>query len=363
MKKLFASIAALWSMLGDLLVAYLAWTGALMYAADPGRVTFRGRGNVERHAFVLGQALAVNGSTLFSKEFRLGHGWHVMWLHIKVSVVIGTGTTALSDGLLRLIKKVLLKTDRGEIICNLPGRALWYMAAYRMGARPDITTLAASTGDYHIYLPIFFSDPLMLRPEDTILDTSRYQSIDLELQTGSTSDLYGTPGTSTYTATCDIEVERTYGALPEDAKPFYFVSYDSRPPQDASVNPNIELEKSSDLAYKRLFLFTAASGSAGVPWSGNANDTYPVRTNIQDQERFIEKDRVHASVQALNKSMARLETVLAGVEVYDFVQDLSITAALSSADKSALQLALTQSGAAANSIMTLSHEAIRLLKQ
>ena len=174
--------------------------------------------------------------------------------------------------------------------------------------------------------------------------------------------MFGTPGTASYTATLDIDVERTYGALPNAAKPHFFISYDHRPPQDASVNPNVELEKSVDLSFKRLYFFTGDTGSAGVPWSGNANDTYPTKTNIQDQERFIEKDRKHGTVQALNKSMAQLENVLAGVEVYDFVMDQSITSALSSGDKSSLQLALTQSGAAANSIMTLTHEAIRLLK-
>lgn len=347
----------------DMALMALYRLGLVMFATEPGKVPFRGRGDVERTNFVRAQALTVNGPTPFSKEFRLGAGWHVMWLHIAVTVVIGTGAGVQSDGLLRLIRKVLLKTDRGEVIANIAGRALWYMAAYRMGTRPQIGTLAAANGTYDVYLPIFFSDPIMVRPEDTILDTGRYQSVDLEVTLGSTSDLYTAPGTATYTATIDIDVERTYGRLPDEAKPHYFVQYASRPPQDASSNPNIELEKSSDLSYKRLYSFTGDTGSGGIEWSGNANDTYPQRTNISDQDRQIEKDRVHGFVQALNKTDAALETVLAGVEVFDFVKDKAITSALSSAGKSSLQLALTQSGAAANSIMTLSYEGIRLLKQ
>lgn len=324
--------------------------------------TFVGRGDTERVNFVSNAALAVNGNTPFSREFRLGHGWWTMWLHIAVTVTIGTGTTPIADGLLRLIKKIFLKTDRGELICNEGARAMFYIATYRFGTRPQISALAAANGTYDIYIPIFFADQYMVRPEDTILDTARYKSIDLELQLGTVADLFSVVGTSSITATVDIDVERTYGALPEAAKPHFFISYDHRPPQDASANPNIELEKSVDLSFKRLFLFTADTGVAGVPWSGNANDTYPQKTNIQDQERFIEKDRVHKSVQAMNKSIALLETTLAGVEVYDFVMDRSITSALSSGDKSSLQLALTQSGAAAGSIMTLTHEGIRLLK-
>lgn len=327
-----------------------------------GGIQIRGRGNTERVNFIRGQALVVNGSQLFSDKFKMGHGWMAMHLHIAVSVTIGSGSGALSDGLLRLVKKVLLKTDRGELICNVPGRALSYIAAYRNGTRPQITTLAASTGTYDVYLTIYFTDPKMARPEDTILNTARYKSVDLEVQLGSTADLYGTPGTSSYTATIDVDVERTYGALPPEAMPLYFISYDSRPPQDASSNPNIEMEKSPDLSYKRLYAFYGDTGTAGVPWSGNANDTYPQRVNIQDQERFIEKDRIHGFVQAANKIDAHLETQLAGVEVYDFVKDGTIFSALSSGDKSSLQFALTQSGAAANSIFTLTHEGIRLLK-
>jgi hypothetical protein len=324
---------------------------------------FIGRGDTERVNFVSAANLAIGGNTPFSKEFRLGHGWYKMWLHIAVVVTIGTGAGVLSDGLLRLIRKIFLKTDRGELICNEPGRAMFYIAAYRGGCRPQITTLAAANGTYDIYLPILFTDEETLRPEDTILDTSRYQSIDLELQLGTVADLYSAPGTASIVATADIDVERSYGVLPDKAKPHWFISYDHRAPQDASVNPNIEFEKSLDLNIKRLYFFTGDTGSAGLPWSGNANDTYPVKTNIQDQERFIEKDRKHGFVQAVNKLDGKLELVMAGVEVYDFVQDKSLTSALSTGDKSSLQLQLTQSGAAANSIITLTQEGIRLLKQ
>ena len=337
--------------------------GAFLVLAGVGAVPgFRGRGQAERVNFILGQALNVGGSTPFAREFKMGAGWYRMWLRIAVTVVIGTGTTPLSEGLLRFVRKIMFKTDRGELISNIGARPLFYIDTYHAGARPQIDTLAASNGTYVINLFLPFVDENMKRPEDTVLDTSRYQSMDLELQLGTVADLFGVVGTSSVTATLDVDVERSFGVLPPEAKPFYFVSYDNRPPQDASVNPNIELEKSQDLSIKRLFLFTGDTGTAGVPWSGNANDTYPQRTNLQDQDRFIEKDRKHPFVQAVNKLDARLETVMAGVEVYDFVSDRSINGALSTADKSSLQLLLTQSGAAASSIMTLTHEGIRLLK-
>jgi hypothetical protein len=323
---------------------------------------FIGRGYTERVNMVSAAALNIGGGTSFSKEFRLGQGWYAMWLHFAFVFTVGTGTTALSDATLRIIRKIFFKTDRGELICNVGARPLFYRNAYVQGTRPGITTFAAANGTYHVWVPIYFVDWEMKRPQDTILDTSRYESMDLDIQLGTVADLLGTVGTSSVTASLDIDIERSYGKLPDKAKPHYFIQYDNRPPQDASVNPNIELEKSPDLSIKRLYFWTGDTGIAGVPWSGNANDTYPVKTNIQDQDRFIEKDRGHLQVQNFNKVDQSLETVLAGVEVYDWVREGAITQALSTGEKSQLQLQLTQSGAAANSIITAMHEGIRLLK-
>lgn len=349
--------AAICALFGD------AGAGALtLAAAAAAPARFIGRGDSENVQFVNAKQLTIGAATPFSDVFKMGHGWWIMWLRITATVVIGTGTTAIADGLLRFVRKVFFKTDRGEQICNEPGRALYYIGAALLSVRPQISTLAAASGDYEIYIPILFADPLVARPEDTILDTSRYQSVDLEVTLGTVADLFAVVGTATVTAKIDVEVERTYGALPAAAKPFWFVTYDHRPPVDASVTPDIELEKSADLNYKRLFLFTGASGQAGVAWSGDANDVYPVRTNIRDQDRTIEKDRPHKMVQAKNKSDYGFETQLAGIEIYDFVKDMSNTAALSSGDKSSLKLELTQTGAAANAIMTLTHQGIRLLK-
>src|SRR5712691_3277753 len=227
--------------------------------------TFQGRGDVETINFISAAALAVGGNTPFSREFRLGHGWWTMWLHFQVVVTIGTGTGALADGLLRLVRKIFFKTDRGELICNEGARAMFYIAAYRMGTRPQTSTLAAASGTYDFFIPLLFGDEDLIRPEDTILDTSRYKSLDLEITLGTVADLFSTPGTSSITASLDIDIERTYGALHPDAKPHFFISYDNRPPQDASVNPNIELEKSADLSFKRLYFFTGDTGGAGVP--------------------------------------------------------------------------------------------------
>lgn len=323
-----------------------------------------GRGWNERANLVTGSALATGGAqTSFSKEFPMGEGWYAIFIRINLTVVIGTGTGAIAEGELLAIKNVLLRTDRGEIICNLPGRAIYKIATYKNGSAPQKDAIAAASATYRVTLPIYFADAYMLRPEDSILDTSRYNSVMLQITYGSTADLFTTPGTSTITATTDIEVQRSLGVLPDAAKPIFYPNYDYRPPVDASSTLNIDIERSADMSLKRIFVHGGTSGTAGVPWSGANSNAIQGTINVKDQNRFIEKDRIHAMIQDVNKMDQWLESIITGVEVFDFVRDRSITSAMATGDKSVLQYTWTnQAGVAANSIVTLTQEAIRVLK-
>ena len=330
------------------------------------------RGYTERPNLITGSALTVGGQSQFSKEFPMGEGWFSMTLVINIILVVGTGTTPLTEGELLFVKNVLLRTDRGEILCNLPGRALWKIAVFKNGCLPYKDAIAAASATYQVHLPIFFCDPEggplnMLRPEDTILDTSRYNSVSLLVTCGTVADLLGTPGTATVTATLDLEVERTFGLLPGNkpgtgGKPIAHINYDLRPPVDASVNQSIDIERSADMSLKRLYLFTGSSGTGGVPWSGTASDAIIATLQVKDQNRFIEKDRKWKQIQMQNKTDSQLESILSGCVYSDFTSDKSIAAALATADKSVLQATWTNGAAPANSIVTLTQEAVRTLK-
>jgi hypothetical protein len=326
--------------------------------------TFQGRGYVERAQLVLNAACNVGGAaTSFSKEFPMGEGWYVMNLRIAIILVVGTGTTPISEGELQFIKNVLLKTDRGEILCNLPGRALYKIATYQNSCAPNKDAIAAASATYYVNLPIHFADPKMIRMEDSVLDTSRYNSITLQITLGSVADLLGTVGTSSVTAQATIEVERSLGALPDAAKPHYHISYDYRPPVDANSLTSIDLERSADMAIKRLYVHSCTSGSAGVPFSGTNADTIQNTVIIKDQNRFIEKERVHRMIQEHNKNSAFLESLIAGVEVFDFVMDGSVPSALATGNKSVLQYTwVNQGGVGANSFVTVVSEMLRTLK-
>lgn len=330
------------------------------------------RGYTERPNLISAAALVVGGQATFKDQFPMGEGWFHMRLGINIVLTNTTGTTPVTEGELLLLKNVFLKTDRGEIVCNLPGRALWKIAAMKNGALPSKDAISATAGTFRVDLPIYFCDPeggplQMLRPEDTLLDTSRYNSVTLQITIGTVADLLSVVGDSAITVNMDVEVERTFGRVPgmkpgEGGKPIAFINYDSEPPVDANTTTNVNIERSSDLSLKRIFLHTCSSGTAGVPWSGtNANDRIATLT-VKDQSRFIEATRVYRQIQNQNKLDCMLETLLAGVALINFVADKSIASALSTGDKSVLQATWVNGTVAANSLVTLTREGIRNLK-
>lgn len=328
------------------------------------------RGYVEVAQVITGAALNNSGQGSFSREFPMGEGWYAAYLRFNLTVVIGTGAGPVAEGELLYIKNVLLKTDRGEILCNLPGRALYKIATVLHGTAPQKDAIAAASATYRVTLPIIFADMLMLRPEDTILDTSRYNSVSLQVTLGALTDLFTAPGTATLATTLDVDIERSNGVLPGDpnkpgdgGRPIAHVNFDSRPPVDAASSQFIDIERSAEMSVKRLFVHSGSSGTAGVPWSGANADTIQNVIQVKHQNGFIEKDRIHVMVLDKNKMDYALETRLAGVEVYDFVKDRSIASALATADKSVLQYTWTNAAAPANSIVTLTQEAVRTLKR
>lgn len=321
------------------------------------------RGITEIVNLIRNQALVINGSKSFSDQFPMGEGWRKMLLRISFVVTETTATGVIAEAELRAIKNIRLTTDRGEVICNLPGRALYKIATSKASAPPRKDASVDGGGTFRVDLPIFFCDERMLRPEDTILDTKRYNSINLEVQLGGIADFYTTVGDGAVTATLDVEVERIRGLLPAEAEPVMFPCYDVRPPVDASVATEIFLEKSPDLLIKRIYTHENSSGTAGVPFGGiNADDVKDL-VSVEDQSGKIVKDRIHEMIQNLNKNDFGLESVIAGIEIIDFVRDGSINSALRTGDKSQLRVSWTnKAGVAAGDLVSVAIEGARILK-
>lgn len=322
------------------------------------------RRDLEIIGHLQGVNLALGNPTKFGQDFPLGEGWYRLILHFNNVLTIGTGSGAITEGELSIIKNVDLRTSAGEVLCNLPGRALYKIATVKGGTPPRKDAVAASTGTYSVDLPIYFVDDRMKRPEDTILDTRRYSSISGTITYGSVADLLTTPGTATMTANFDIEIERTKGGLPEKALPAFHAAYIAPGNSvDASVAKAIDLDRAVDIAYKRLYV-SAATGSAGGTLFGGANsDAIQSLERIVDQSGDIMRDRVHTMIQNMNKNDYSLESVQAGITVFDFVRDGSINSALYPGDRSRLQYKWdNQAGVAAGYVVSVAAELARGLK-
>lgn len=321
-----------------------------------------GRRDIQRTLVFSGKVINTNGRTQLGTDLPLSNGWYRAMLTIKCAVTIGTGTGAITNGELDIIKNVLIKTDRGETLCDLPGRALYNIANVLKSTAPRKDAIAAASATYRVTLPIFFADPTMLRPEDTILDTSRYNSIKLEVHYGTVADLFTSVGTSSIAVTADLEIVETDDVLPNEAKPISYISYETQPVADPNSVTTINLDRDVNLSYKRAFIHTGSSADAGSPFTGTNDDGVIDTLSLLDQSGFIVKDADYDGLQDDNKTEYSLESVISGLVVLDFVQDKSHQSALWTGNLSKLQLTWDNDAAvAANDQVSVVTESIRKL--
>jgi hypothetical protein len=309
-------------------------------------------------------ALALGAPNVLGRDFPLGEGWYQMMLRFSIDITIGTGAGPIAESELSIIKSLTLKTSAGETIVDLPARALYKIVAALDGTLARKDAMAAATGVYKVDVPIYFVDDRMQRPEDTILDTSRYSGIVLGITTGTIADLFTAPGTATLNSIkLDIEIERTKGRLPKPALPIFHRYYGAAASQDASVQTYIDIDRDPSTAYKRFFAHASSSGVAGGVFTGaNADDVQDLESII-DQAGFIVQERIHEMVQNQNKRVYSLESVLAGITVFDMVRDGSINSALYPGDRSRLRYQWTnKAGVAANDVVSLAFDAVRGLR-
>lgn len=322
-----------------------------------------GRGNRELIPFVKGGTLNANNPTRFSREFQLGEPWNILWLHFHLDVTIGSGSGAISEGELKIIKAITLKTDRNELICdNVPGRFLYRLAQIKSRTAPMRDAVAASTDIFDVLLPIYFLDPLALRPQDYVLDTRRYSSIELTVQMGGIADLLSTVGTATVTQTIDIYVDRERGRLPDEVKPTFYKQYGHRAPVNPSNSQEIDLERAASLSYQRLGLLTASAATAGVPFHGTASNAVLDDVTLDDGLTPYEAVK-EEGLREINKVDYELETVLTGWYWIDLLRmNGSLNAGIYSGDRSRLKVKWTNDASLpSNPQATLGYEAIRPL--
>lgn len=286
------------------------------------------------------RSIVINGLTSVLAEFPLGEPWYMINLVINCVLTHGTGTTPVTDGLLGAVKNILIKTDKDGVVVNSNGRALYRLAQFLSRCAPYADSFAATSGTYRAQIPIYFANPLFLRPEDSVLDTGRYNTVEFYLTFGSLSDCLGTVGSDTAVFSLDLSIVK--GELSTKANPRgrpyvkpYIMAY---PPQDPAGQQFIELEKARDLAIAQIAALSANSVVAGVGCSGIPADTTIDTWSIHDNIGFPVMSIKHYMAQHMGKIEQQIETWPAGWFWYNFVKDGSIKTAYPTGDKSMFRL-------------------------
>lgn len=296
-----------------------------------------------------GAALTNSKTNRFTKEMQPnGYGIFRFNLRLNFAVTIGNGAGAISEGLLKAVKGITLKAGTFYPLNGVTGRALYKWAAYLAGSPPRMDTLAAATATYSVDLPILFADPRLDDPTDTVLDSSMFNSMELQIELGSVDDLFTAPGTATVAVTVDLESIESDGPLPAIAKPIAIINLEHVLPVDANSATEIDLPREANLAISALVTHENSSGSAGVSFGGTTADDVKETAGVYDQDGHIAEYRYHEMIQNENKNDAGLESVLAGIEVFDFVKDGSLFSSVYTGNKSSLKYKWTNKTVAAN---------------
>lgn len=321
-----------------------------------------GRTPIIRDTRIRGIPVNLSGKTQLGHLLRMGPGFYDLSLVFNVTLAVGTAAGVIQEGLLKLIKQIFFTTDAGDTICdNVSGRAMYKAAISKAKTTPMLDTLSAATAVYRFEIPIYLADPLLVRPEDTILDTNRYQSVQLEILTGGIADLFTTPGTGTISVTVDVPITRSKGRWNSaEAGIAGVIEYSQRNPIDASVTTEIKMENAPDLTLKRIYMHACTAGAAGQQWSGTNSDAIVDVVNLTDSEGNWIKDSVWLQIQALNRRQYSLENNVAGVSVLDFVTDGSIKSGIYTGSTGELVLGWTnQTAPAALSLVSVLTESYR----
>lgn len=310
-----------------------------------------------------GQPLNVGARQVFGQDLPIGEAWYRMDLKFSISLTIGTGTGAISEGLLTFIRNILIKNNKGEISTNLDGRSLYRIAHFKAGIPSILSTTAAATGVYEVHIPIFFADERMVRINDSIYDTSRLTSVSIDVQLGTVADLLTTPGTATVTASVDVEVTRVKGLLPDSAKPIGYVNYDRFQILLPNLASRIDLDRGDDISYKRLYVFASVNPNSTIPFTGTPNDVIQRVESIEHESGFIQQRRVHTQIQNDGAIMYGLNALPAGYTVFDFVKDGSLNSALWSWNYSRLAYVLDPvNPLPSNPAISIAYETFRAFK-
>ncbi|MBE3087919.1 MAG: hypothetical protein IMZ71_02225 [Chloroflexi bacterium] len=242
------------------------------------------RSLIEKRAILTAEPLANSGARQFSIRPLNGMGLRKIRLHIAGTTSAGAADP-ITWGLYQWIKGISLQTSAGEKIYNgVPGMALYKMNQYFDRCAPYHTPVLAAAGTYYAVLDLPLVFPFLARPEDTILDTGRYDDLSLDIATGAPGDVLVTPAANTLVCTLGIELIGTKATLPsskvadvtkaQKGQPGYHFYCRTYPMLHADVATHWDIESADDEGMLGFMLYN--HGASGIPFIGSvaapAND-------------------------------------------------------------------------------------------
>jgi len=321
------------------------------------------RGNTELVNVFTGRPINLNAPNSFSEGFPLGEAWLKLVLRLNLAIIIGTGTGPISEGELNILKGLTFKTSMAEIGYNaVPGRPLYRLAQVKEGSAPPKDAIAAADGTYRVQYHIWFVDPRMIRPEDFLLDSKRYNRVQLDLNVGGLADLFTTPGTATLTVTADLYIERIRGILPKEISPVEYSEIFIPPPVNPTSQNYVDIERSNDLAIKRLLICAQNSAVLGTPFSGVPADTTIDKIGFDTDRGELFNKVPWRMLNTQNKQDYQLEAAIVGVTIIDFIKDGSKMSAVSGGGFSRFRI-FFDNGTLSNSQISIAVEGFRPLKR
>jgi len=312
--------------------------------------------------------LNVNGITTFTEELEGngGQGWYMLWLRFKIALTVGTGTGAISEGELAIIKAVTLRSSNNDYLINgVCGRPLYDLGRYQSERAPRKDAIAAATASYYVYIPVYFADPRLFRPEVTMVDTGQYESMTLDVTMGGVADLLTTVGTSSVILTLTAQVERTLGRLLEHQLPSRLLSIVQTAPIDLSTTGVLRVPRADQVRIKRMLIYSGGVGVANTAFSGTPSDAIVSTVELYDGIGYPLKKQ---DFQILSERVAidnALETRPVGRALVDWMQrdeNGSLWSSFDTTGLPALDLNMTiLAGAPATPIVSVALETVRPL--
>ena len=278
------------------------------------------------------------GVSIYRPEFPLGEGYYYIMLEIINNLTVGSASGAISEGELQIIRNVYFRSDRDGIIINANGRELFRDAESIFGQTPYKDAIAATTGVYRVQIPLIFANPILLRPNDLVLDTSRYKNLEMYITLGTLSDCFTSVGTASSVFNINITVVKSDGMLLPSEKPYAMPYIAGLPPINPSTTSYVDIERASDLAILQLMAFTTDPATPGLPYSGTVLGTTMTTLQIEDNFGFPVRNTPVSNLQQYEKLIRQVPTVQTGVYLIDFAKDGSILSAYPTGDKSKCQL-------------------------